>query len=99
MRTLLHDIEDFLAVHPEVTPAALGRAAVKDSYLVMGLRRGRSPRENTTGRVRAWMADYTRQARERECSTRAARRRVEEMARQVQAQQPAAAPGSADAPG
>jgi hypothetical protein len=85
MRTLLLDIEDFLSVYPEVTPAALGRAAVKDSYLVEGLRRGRSPRETTGAKVRAWMADYTLRAKERESSTGEARQRVEEMARQVRA--------------
>lgn len=97
MRTLLQDIDDFLRVHPEVTPARLGRAALKDTYFVSGLRKGRSPRESTALAVRAWMADYTERKAAHEAASRAARRRLETMMRQLHAE-PHSAPADTATP-
>jgi hypothetical protein len=73
-RTLLEDVEDFLLLHPEVTPARLGRDAVGDKDVIFDMRRGRSPREVTVNKMRAWMVSYTTK---REAERAAVRKRLD----------------------
>lgn len=75
-RTLLEDVEDFLVLHPELKPASLGREAVADKDLVFDLRRGRSPRETTVAKVRAWMAGYAADRQRDSAKQEAARQRL-----------------------
>jgi hypothetical protein len=81
MRRLIDEIDDFLAVHPEVLPSHLGEGAVRDKSLVAQLRRGRQPREGTVAKVRSWMAEYARRAAARRRAARQAAARVERMIR------------------
>lgn len=81
MRRLLDDIDDFLSRYPEVSPGALGAAAVGDKYLYSGMtQRARRPREDTCLAARQWMADYIRASARRKARRPGARERLEDLA-------------------
>ncbi len=77
MKTLLEDVEAFLTAFPEVRASHIGKAAVGDKGLVADLRAGRSPREVTASRVRAWMAAEVQRRAEQTRTRLNALRRVE----------------------
>lgn len=65
-------IDKFLAAHPEVGECRIGREALNDPGLVRQIREGRSVREVTAEKVRAWMRAYARKKRRSEGAKRPA---------------------------
>jgi len=56
---LIRSIEKFLHQH-HMPPTKFGRLAAHDPRFVLDLRMGRTPREATEKRIRAWMENYRR---------------------------------------
>lgn len=57
MRTLIQDVEEFIALH-NVAPTTFGNDALGDRHFVFQLRRGRDCKLSTAERVRTFMAEY-----------------------------------------
>lgn len=57
MTKLIDEIETFMAL-TGVSARDVGWFSMRDPNLVGAIRRGRSPREETAEKVRAWMNDF-----------------------------------------
>lgn len=77
MRTILTEINDFLAAYPQVSQTTIGKAALRDSYFVSQLRSGREPRTKTVEKVRAWMNAYIQAEQPKTRALVEARKRME----------------------
>jgi hypothetical protein len=77
----LTDGAAFLEAYPLVRPSQIGKLAVGDPGLVRQPRAGRSPREATAAKVRAWMAGYAEVERARTPGRTKARRTIESLSR------------------